>query len=315
MYKRQVDYLLDVSEDSLVALTNTIANAVINTYELNDSASIVYGDSTTFTDVDGVNDLGIKNWIATLPYLKLIYGVAPEKLTDADFDLNQIIHHDGHRNIYSIEEAVQEEIIELTIDTLDERTRFPGPQDPPLDNFGRVSTTDLPPNTMTEFANEFNTTILNREGVYWHHTPVGGNRTLYRLEVADIGTEEPSSALPDGTLWLDANVGFEILRIKTTSETGVISWEPVDGLTVGDERLHNGTDPADVTTATVSAWSVVDLDNILSDVVLEVENRLYDNIPDTPQLRYDFESLQAANPETYNELLNQAFLDLSLIHI
>lgn len=304
--RNAVDYFLDVSEDSLVFFTETIANSVIELYELNDNASIIYGDSTTFTDVEGVDDIGIKNWIATLPYLKLIYAVTPEKLTDLELELNQIIHHDGHRNVYSIEQAVIEEIIGIVINTPDGRTRFPGPQDPPLDTFGRVTTTDLPPNDITEFAAEFNTAVLNREGVYWYHTPSLTDRTLYRLEVASIGTEEPVSTLPDGTLWFDATVGLEVLRQKYTSEVGVVTWEPAVGNTVGDGRLHNGSD---VATATVSAWVAINLNEMLSDIVLEVETRLFANVPDAPRLRYDFEATAAANPVDYDTLLRQSFLD------
>ena len=308
LYTRSaVDDYTNVTQEYIIDFANTVSSQTIDAYELNDIAGIIYGDSTTFTDVDGVNDIGIKNWIATLPYLKLLFAVHPEKLSDSDLDFTQILHHDGHRNQYELEDAVRESLIAQIIDTPDDRTRFPGPSDPPQDTFGRQSNTDLPPNDITEFSAEFNTTILNRNGVYWYYTP--DTRTFYRLITAAIGDQEPSSSLDDGTLWLDMTIGGEVLRVKETSDTGTVQWNPAQGNTIGDGRLHNGTDPSDLTTAIVSAWQPISLDEVLGDIVLDVETRLYENVPVTNELRYDFEQLQTDYPTQYDVALRVAFLD------
>ena len=167
----------------------------------------------------------------------------------------------------------------------------------------------LPPNTIFEFDSNFNTSILKREGVYWYYTPTGDD-ILYRLIVAESSPIEPAITFPDGTLWMDLTTGFETLRIKiTNSITGIPDWLPAPGLVVGDGRLHNGTDPLDVTTSTVSAWQPVNLDVVLGDVIYDIEQKLYDNAPDLMMLRYAIDEIRALNPGKYDDYLQEAFKD------
>lgn len=301
-----VDDMLVVSDSSLSDQSAFVVDRILTRYEQNDHASLVYGDSTTFTEVDGTNDLGLRNWIATLPYIHFLTRLAPAELVDKRIGVNQVVHHDGHRRNYTFTSAYVVAVTTQIINTLDERTRFPGPTDPPTDTMGR-SSNSLPPNTVSEFATSFSTAINNRKGVYWNFlgaTPA----QLYRLNLIDIGTTEPSPLQADGSLWLDLGTVGGQLREKQTSSSGDVSWVAVT--TVG--RLHNGSDPSDVTTATVSAWQEVDLNELLLNIIFEAETRLYENAPtDLEPLRYDLAALQAQYPDLYEDKIEEAFLNFA----
>lgn len=302
--KNAVDLMTDINDDAIQNLATYIINAIIEKHEQNDYLNLVYGDSTTFTDNLTGADVGIRNWIATLPYIKVMYKSLPYLNIDSRRGINQVVHHDGHREEFSLAQVTIDGIVSLVINTYDARTDN--------DKLGKASSIS-PPNNTTEFHNAttaFKTSINSRTGVYWYHT-AGNTKTLYRLILADIGDEQPSVSLPDGSLWLDLSVYQEVLRIKETDpNTGAVEWNVVSGLTVGDSpiRLHNGADPSDVTTATVSAWQKVDLNSIFVDTILEIEQRLYDNAPEPYELAYDLAQLEIDEPQLYADLSEQAFL-------
>ncbi len=295
-----VELLTNLETNNILNLSSFVADTVITKYELNDQNSFVYGDTTTFTDVDGVNDLGVRNWIATLPYLALLNRHAPERIINSDLSLNDVVHHDGHRNEYSLTPAAVDVISQLIINSTDPRTVS--------NNIGETSSV-LPPNNVVEFASAFNTSVSNREGVYWYHTPNNTANVLYRYVVAESGINTPAPSFPDGTLWMDLTPAAEVLRIKTTDFQNNITWEIVNGLALGDGRLHNGSNPVDVTTATISAWQAIDLDIILGDTVYELETRLYNNVPIVPSLVYDFTRTAVDNPIDYVQYSEAAFLN------
>lgn len=309
LYRRDgIDLLTTVSADSLSDLSGFIVDHVIEQYEQNDVTAALYGDTTAFVDVPGADDLGVRNWIATLPILGLVEKFAPAKVLDEERGLNQIIHHDGHRNNYFLADATIERIARGVVSAPDLRTVAAGSTDEPK-TFGVISTT-LPPNNTNEFEAQYDTLIANREGVFWY-TVAGTTRTLYRLEVAEIGTTVPSSSLPDGTMWIDLRPGLESLRVKTTNpNTGTISWDAPDNIIPGESplRLHNGADPSDITTAEVSAWVRIDLNDILTDIIYEVERRLFNVVPEYVNLKYDMEQLQAEFPVEYRQYLEEQFL-------
>jgi hypothetical protein len=295
-----ITLLTTTSTESLIDFTSFAQDIVLTSFENNDNAAFLYGDSTTFTEVIGGPDLGIRNWIATLPYLNLAEPRDPELVTDRSQGINQIIHHDGHRNDYAYAPAVLDGIARLTINQVDTRSSAADPR------FGRLSN-NLPPNNITEFATEFGEGPAGRPGVYWY-SQLGQARVLYRLEVASISVTEPSVSLADGTLWMDMTPSSEVLRVKNGA-----SWDVVSGNAVGDGRFHNGTNPSDITTSTISAWKIFDLNAILGGIILEAEERLYGNVPATTSLDYDFSSLQDTPAKTalYNQLLEDRFFSFT----
>ncbi len=293
------DLMTDTSEDSLKDQSAFITQNVIDAFEQNDSLSQIYGDSTTFVDVPGGDDIGVRNWIATLPFFCLAHKRTPIRVTDVDRGLNHIVHHDGHRENYFLADA--------TVDSISYGlTQVEDPRVAPK-TLG-VFSTDTPPDNVTEFEIQYDTPIGNREGVYWYQKNPS-TKVLYRLGAVSIGFEVPDDSAPDGSIWLDLNAGRESLKVKTKNEfTGAVEWVVAPGITEGEYpiRLHNGV--GDVTTATVSAWKVVDLDEILRDIVFEIEERLYEAAPECRNLVYDIDGLRDQNPTKYDEYLEQQFL-------
>ena len=116
LYRNQLLTLLtDTSSDSLTDFATFVTDTIITDYEQNDNAAFVYGDSTTFTDLGGVNDIGIRNWIATLPYLNLISKQAPLHLLDEILSIDQISHHDGHLANYMLPDSTIDTFISNSI--------------------------------------------------------------------------------------------------------------------------------------------------------------------------------------------------------
>lgn len=306
--KNSVELLTTVSDEALFDLSGFATDAIIDAHEQNDALGLVYGDTTAFIDRPGSDELGVRNWIATLPIFGILNAIQPHKLVDDERGINQVIHHDGHRADYFLADAVLEGIIREVIRAPDYRT-VQGPGDEPAP-FGIIpEPPELPPNNVDEFETKFDTLIVDRKGVYWYYID-GPDRTLYRLVVQEIGTDAPSSSYGDGTLWLDLTPNFEVLRVKTTDpNTGDIEWAVPQGLTTGQTpiRLHNGTDPSDVTTASVSAWQPINMNDILTDIVLEVERRLFDVVPDYQELRYNFDALRQQYPSLFDQHIEEQF--------
>ena len=304
-YKNSNVLMTDVSATSIIDLSSVVVDYIIEQIYEDDLLNQIYGDSTTY---DENTQEGMRNWIATMPYFRLIDRVRPHVAVDANVEINDIVHHDGHRGVYSLGQAVIGSIVSQVVHTKDQRTK-PSTYEPPLDTFGRISALK-PPNTITEFASKFNTDILNRSGVYWYYTPTNQVPILYRLNVVAIGQVQPSSSSPDGTLWLDLDPGAEVLRIKITDEILGVQWNPVSGLSVGDGRLHNGTDPSDVMTSSISAWQVIDIEQIINETIFEIETRLYNYAPHDYSIKsFDFYDIANQYPDLYNELLYDRFLN------
>jgi hypothetical protein len=76
-------------------------------FETNDKYNQWFGDSTTYNATTGV---GIKNWIATVPYVGLSSKFNPYYVRDAVLNLTQVFHHDGHRTDIAYSIAVKDQI-------------------------------------------------------------------------------------------------------------------------------------------------------------------------------------------------------------
>jgi hypothetical protein len=293
------ELLTDTSDASLTDLSSEASKYVINLFEQNDQLSQIYGDSTTFIDNTDGDDIGIRNWIATLPFLCLSKKHIPSKVSDPDRGLNHIVHHDGHREDYFLADATIENI-NFSITQVEDARVAPN-------KLGVVST-NQPPNTVADFVSEYGTEITHRAGVYWYQND-GSNRILYRLSVLSIGDAVPSDTLADGSLWLDLTTGAEVLRIKRRDDiTGDVVWDVPQGLTVGASpiKLHNGAGDND--TASVSAWEVVDLNEILRDIIFDVEMKLYEVAPNCNGFKYDYDAIKDQYPTRYNQYLEEQFL-------
>jgi hypothetical protein len=269
-----VSYLTNTSQEYLLNIGTAVADTVITQYELNDTYALIYGDGITYNPE---TDKGIKNWIATLPFLQLAYKRTPELLIDDIRNIVEVYHHDGHRSQPMLEASVIENIINQVITTPDTR-EFAG-------NTLGVSSSLSPPSTMNEVITTFGAT-LPQTGLYWYQTQ-GGTRTLYRLSVVSVLNAQPSVSLDDGTLWYDN--GTSTLRIKVGS-----TWPAVTS--VGDDVI-------------TSAWKTININEILSTIIFEAETRLYEACPDVDELKFDYTSLTPDNDEqsTYDLYFEEAF--------
>lgn len=274
------------TQQSLVDFASFVVDTVISVHEENDFLQLVYGDSTTFTDIIGTGeDSGIRNWIATLPYIGAGEKQLPLQHVDNVRGINQVVHHDTHRNQYQFPSIVIANISAAIINFED--TRFPQ-ESIALGHQGN----GLPPYTLSLFAGIYGVgndqDIINREGVYWYDT-TPSNRRLYRFSVATISETEPqANTYPEGALWVSLIVGYEgVYRKIYIPETDHHDWEFVGS-------------------SLESAWEYIDFDQLLIDVIFEVEQRLYNNVPSL-QIKYNFEQLRQQDVQLYDSLLEQQF--------
>lgn len=287
-----IPLLTTTSEQSLIDFAQFASDEIINSAEENDNNAFIYGDTTTFTDNPGSsNDSGVRNWIATTPFLRLVRKTEPHRLIDESRGINATIHHDSHTNSYELPQATIENISRNV-------TRVPDPRAYVSDTFGRIGSS-LPPANYSSFASAFNTTVENRTGVFWYRVPPAGERILYRLTAVSAGETQPSDDVPDGTMWVDTRAGVGTLRVKETVGS-VVSWDPAPGFVDGDEKLTEGD---------VSAWAPIDINSTLNDIIFDVETKLYDNAPSFTTPAYDLKAVESLDPVLYDQYLEAAFLN------
>lgn len=281
-------YLTSLNPQSLITPNTFVTTQIINQYEENEAADLVYGDSTTF---NSITNIGVKNWIATLPYFGIVDKFMPYVLIDQAREINSVRHHDGHYNNYSISSVTIASLQQQIINTPDTRTT--NAQNVIVEKFGRLSAS-LPPSTQAAFIDLFSANI--RPGVFWLN-----NNILYALVIAGAGLTSPPNSVPDGSLWIDT--ATTSLRIKLTVGN-VVQWNIAPGFIVGDGKLFNGST---VQTSSVSAWQVVDLNQYFVNTVETVESQLYQQAPTYTSNKIDFVELQTTYPTQFSNLLQQQF--------
>lgn len=88
-------YVTEDGFNDVSALTSHVVESVKDTFERNDRLDQWFGDSTTF---DEATNTGVKNWIATIPFMGLSAKVRPYLIQDDVRGILEIVHHDGHRS-------------------------------------------------------------------------------------------------------------------------------------------------------------------------------------------------------------------------
>lgn len=106
-FAKNIGALLIENYGNTVELTDNAITFTKNLFENNDKFDQWFGDSTTY---NGIDNTGIKNWIATIPYMNLLPTVKPYYLYDSALKINEIIHHDGHRETYSLQQSLKDYI-------------------------------------------------------------------------------------------------------------------------------------------------------------------------------------------------------------
>jgi hypothetical protein len=207
----------DPSQPTFPSLFPTIAEELIDMFETNSSLSRWFGDSTTYNEE---NDTGIKNWIATLPYLGLVEPRKPYLNIDDTLGIKELIHHDGHRAQISL----------------------------------------LP--SLRERLNKQLLTLPNAQE---------------QIVISD------SDSFPVSINGRPLIQGDFLVRTVTSNKTRKVYRYNFNAL-----------------------WEEISYEDVLASVFLEVENRLYNNIPEFEELRYDF-SKNESDVE-YSDTLERQFL-------
>lgn len=287
-------YMTNNDPAAVIDTSQYAAKQVLNQYEQNEAANLVYGDSTTFTQGTLTTpSTGVRNWIATLPFFGIVPKYLPYVLDDDKHKIDEVVHHDGHRATLSISSSIINSLQHAIISMQDPRA--------PGEKYGRLKTTQ-PPSTQANFIAQFSPVLRNN--VYWLVGP-----TLYRLVVAQVGTAPPSINVPDGSLWWDTTTGAPTLRQQVTVGS-VVSWPPAPGFTVGDGRLYNG---GSVETSSVSAWQVVDINEQFLQTILHAETLLWEQVPPPPLTPpIDFAAIRSKDPQLWNQYEQQQFKNYTI---
>lgn len=275
------NFMTNTDEDVIADLSGYIADTLIELYEQNDFANVVYGDSNTY---DQATDTGIRNWPATLPFVRLAQKVVPELLQDEDVDFINVRHHDGHLSSVGFRDTTKNLFALEVINATDTRTTNTSGR------FGTQSSAS-PPEDYSDYQSVFG----NTTGCYWYQV-AASTRVLYRLNVVRIGpdSQPPAVTLPVGSYWYDTTNN----RLKVLREDSSPTNKYWDNATPSAGKLTEGN---------VSAWEVIDLDVLLGETLLEIENRLYAVAPELDELAYDFETTFANNPTKVEEYYEDAF--------
>lgn len=232
--------LMDKDPVTLGNLAKAASRKAITAYELNDNHNLVFGDSTTWED-----GKGIRGWPATLPFLGVVAPTKPVHLVDVKLNINQIIHHDGHINSYTLDPAdVKGAVTQLV------RQEY-------IDGSSSVRTYGWTPTHAADGGNP----VSNPLTIVWERLRPGdlwlNGDTLLRFSVISIGSTAPTVDVDDGSLWVKAPTG-QLMVKQTVDDVGV--W------------TEYGSQPGDVS----AAWTTIDLSGALIEVVLDVETRLYE---------------------------------------
>lgn len=235
-------FLTTKNHDYLANLGLAVTNDAIEAHEVNDNNNVVFGDSNTYIDGKGV-----KNWPATIPFLGLGPLYAPHRVVDSALGINEILHHDGHYDTYSITMADQIGIARRVA-----RSRYTtGPTS--FRYYGWTTTQ----------AADGGANVASYTAIDWHRLVAGDvwvdGQVFKRFQVIQISIDAPSNDIVDGALWLRASDAQ--LMVKETTVDGINQWVVLPNSPAGDVS---------------AAWKDVDLSVVLNDIIMEVETRLYD---------------------------------------
>jgi hypothetical protein len=106
-----IDDFIELIDSPIISnvteLINFISEYLIDKFETNDRYDQWFGDSTTY---DEEFDTGIKNWIATGPYIGLSKLFKPYINQDKTLNILELMHHDGHRKQINLSIALKEKL-------------------------------------------------------------------------------------------------------------------------------------------------------------------------------------------------------------
>lgn len=254
--KHMATLLSTYTSASIVNQAEYIASYVIALYAANEFLTQTFGDTSAY---DKSSSVGIQNWIASAPMFGLAPKYVPHVVEGTSF--TEVYHHDGHRSQISVSAAEVDRYARLLATLTDSRAG----------TFATVSTAS-PPATPSAFLASVGSTM--RTGVYWYQT--GTDRALYRFQMYAMQDTAPSlvynsSTLPDGVMYYNTTT-------QAVYEVQDSEWVRITDI-----------DSADIS----PLWVAIDLEVMLANVILTIEQQLYDVSPDYSSLKFDYDSLSA----------------------
>jgi len=247
---------------SILNMSAEFANDVITQYSASEFAAQIYGDSSAY---DAATKTGIQNWISTVPMFNLGKKYVPHINVSGDFV--EIFHHDGHRSQVTLTSAEADYISRQLVAQVDTRSV--------LGTLGVLSTS-APPSTVPAYDVVFNggnVLLPILPGTYWYNTT--SPRTLYRLQVYVVASVAPTFyfngvEIPNGTVYYDTTV-------QAVFQKSGLSWVQIT--TTGAQNI-------------APLWQAIDMRMLLADVLLEVEQRLYNVTPSFTKPAFDYTTLR-----------------------
>lgn len=261
------------SRAALAEASSFVAQSIITEYENNDFAAQVYGDTSAY---DVTTGKGVQNWPATTPMFGLATKFQPH-LTISGTTV-QLLHHDGHRSTIAFTPGEQDRLAKAVCNQPDSRGA--------MGKLGLIKPT-APPQTETAFISAFGSPM--RVGVFWYHLG-GGRRQLYKFAAYDIGTLAPSfydtagNQIRDGVMYYNTTVDAVFVKQG-------LAWVQITTTGAGDIS---------------PLWITVDFAELLGNVYLEIEQRLFDVTPDLNQA-FNYASL-LSEPTVYADLYHDRFM-------
>lgn len=205
--------------------------AIIAAHANNSFYAKLFGDSTASS--------AVANWPAT----PAIFGILPATVPTLSYQdgMAYMVHHDGHRSIFSINDQTKSRLSRIIISTTDIRTGS---------KYG--VTAIVPPTTETSFITSFG---IMRTQVYVYSI---STNTLRRFSAIAAQGGDPNPATT-----LEGNRYY-----NTATHT---PYQLQSGVWVATSAIGSG-DVSDM-------WEVIDFTTMYADAVFEIENRLYAACP------------------------------------
>lgn len=271
---------LSLNNDYVLDTTTALLNAFINDYQTNSNLNVIFGDSNVYNEQ---TQQGIKNFVATLPYLKLENSCVPYKLVDPKLNISEVRCHDEHIERTFLDQNTIKQLAKEIVTTEISSGRLRGWREGiPADGDNSSS----PP--ITTYLDIPMDRLLTND--YWLESD---GITMYKMVAIRQSYMPTISNYPEGTYWLDDSDLLYQLSLSSP-----IGWNLVSP----NVPTPNEMEPV---------WVSVDLYDIMRDLVLRVEQKLYDNLESPVPVVWTADDyiLDQADQAKFDQYMEEYFLE------
>lgn len=135
----------------------------------------------------------------------------------------------------------------------------------------------------------YNTTFGPTTGIYWYYV-TGTTQELYRMSVVDFSNINPGISFPEGSFWYDT-LADQLMILQS----GVWVAYP---LPLGQLSDFGSGDSG--------AWQPIDMNRMMANMILDVETRLYQNVPQLDKTSFDYTQLNT-EPALRDQYFQESF--------